>query len=308
VERIVTDTIRLRDLDGGRIGSGRYIWRGPSTVPVFAIENSREIIVENVDVVCEEECASVFLVERTKSGPGVTPSTMHQFRNVRIFGNNGPVRGYWFRATIDENNEHGRWDACSVYGCDGAAWIFEGQQSKEHLLTHCRAESCANGIKADSSFQWVGGCVAACDQAFMLTRVGDPVVIQGVGVEACRRVLVTDGPTTASQSVQLIGVRYEADQLHPDGDAILLRHAGVLSVLGGRYGGGKQRVPRIALAGVGTQSVIVQGATFGSYGAHRTCPVRVNPGVKPRVQWGLNTFQRAEGDAVNTHHQLSWSL
>ena len=41
---------------------------------------------------------------------------------------------------------------------------------------------------------------------------------------------------------------------------------------GCRLGGGKQRIPRIALLGVGAQVATISGNTFGAFGAHRVCP------------------------------------
>ena len=90
------------------------MWRGPATDPVFSLENCRESVIEHVDVVCETPCPAVFLIRRTKSGKGVIPSTLHQFHDVRIFGNARARRGYDYTSAIDENNEHGRWDSCSV--------------------------------------------------------------------------------------------------------------------------------------------------------------------------------------------------
>jgi hypothetical protein len=307
VDTILTETVRLRDLDGGRIASGRYIWRGPATVPVFALENCRDVVSDGVDVVCETLCEAVVVIERTRDTPGTIPSTNHGFTRWRVYGNGLAARGVWCRSTIDQNSEHMRLDACSFYSV-GVPFDAAGQQSKEHLITHCRFDDCAVAVRASSSVTVIGGAITRTTVAIELTRVGDPVVIQGVGVEACGRVLVTSGPTTASQPVTLSGCRFEADQLHPDGDCILMRHAGVLTVQGSRFGGGAQRIPRIALAGVGTQSAVISGNTFGSYGAAGVCPVRKNPGVTAAVSWGRNVYQRAEGDSQNTHSQTSWRL
>lgn len=307
-------TVSLRDLDAcltiARRADGRrprFVWRGPAAEPVFALENCRESVIEHIDVVCETPCAAVFLVRRTKHGAGVIASTMHQFRDVRIFGNGRARRGYDYTSAIDENNEHGRWDSCSVYGCTDAAWTFSGQQSKEHLLTQCRAESVRAAVVASSSFTWVSGTAAVCQVGVVLSRVGDPVVIEGVGFEACGRLLVTDGPTTASQPVTLTGVRYEADQLHQDGDCIVLRHAGPLSVTGCRIGGGKQRIPRIALLGVGPQVATIAGNTFGAFGAHRVCPVRAPKHANVNVTWGNNAYQRDALDPQNIESRLQWA-
>ena len=307
-------TVRLRDLDGcltiARRADGkrpRFVWRGPATDPVFALENTRESVIEHIDVVCETPCTAVFLIRRTKSGKGVIPSTLHQFRDVRIFGNGRARRGYDYSSAIDENNEHGRWDSCSVYGCTDSAWVFSGQQSKEHVLTQCRAESVHAAVTAGSSFTWISGTAAVCQIGVVLSSVGDPVVIEGVGFEACRRLLVTSGPTTASQPVTLIGVRYEADQLHEDGDCILLRHAGPLSVTGCRFGGGKQRIPRVALLGAGPQVAMISGNTFGAFGAHRVCPVRAQNHTNANVTWGNNAYQRDALDPQNVESRLTWA-
>jgi hypothetical protein len=254
-----------------------------------------------VEVVCENATPAVFHVERTRVGPGVHPSTLHQWRNVRITGGTIGI----LVAGIDQNGEHMRFDCVSVYRCD-TGWAFRGQQAKEHLLTQCRAESCAVGLSADSSFTWISGTIAACGIAVNLTRVGDPVVIQGVGVEACGRMLVTSGPTTASQPVTLLSCRYEADQLAADGDCIVLRGPGPLSITGCRFGGGQQRIPRIALTGFGEQSVEIHSSTFGSYGAYQVCPIRATNPANARVTFGRNVYQRLAGDPSNTDARVTW--
>jgi hypothetical protein len=162
-------------------------------------------------------------------------------------------------------------------------------------------------VAAGSSFTWISGTAAVCQIGVVLSSVGDPVVIEGVGFEACRRLLVTSGPTTASQPVTLIGVRYEADQLHEDGDCILLRHAGPLTVTGCRFGGGKQRIPRVALLGAGPQVAMISGNTFGAFGAHRVCPVRAQNHTNANVTWGNNAYQRDAHDPQNVESRLTWA-
>jgi hypothetical protein len=305
-DHILTDTLRYRDIDRGRVPAGRYVWRGPADQPVFHFADSREIVVEDVEVVCETPTPAVFHVERTRVGPGVHPSTLHHWCNVRINGGNARPACGFLVAGIDQNGEHMRFDGVSVYRCD-TGWSFRGQQAKEQLLTQCRAESCAVGIAADSGFTWISGCIAACAVGVELTRVGDPVVIQGVGFEAVGRMLVTSGPTTASQPVTLLSCRYEADQLHADGDCILLRHPGPLLIQGCRFGGGAQRIPRIALTGFGEQSVEIHGSAFGSYGAADVCPIRASTPSQARVTWGRNVYQRSPNDPQNTDARVTWA-
>ena len=297
--KILTQTVVRHDEQRSSIAAGQYVWRGPANAPVFLLQNCRDYRIENIDVSCETPCSAVFYMERTKSGPGVIPSTMHMFRNVRIFGNDFPAFGIWYHDTIDENNEHGRFDCVSVYGCD-CAFKFQGQQSKEHLLTHCRLESGLTAIASDTGFQMIGGTIAVFEEAVILARAGDPVTLSGVGVETCGRLLESLGPTTGAQPVVLQNVRYEADQLAPDGEAIVMRHAGPLTIIGGRYGGGKQPIPRIALRGVGIQSVELVGRPhFGSYGAHAVNPIIAQNPPEAMVTGGY-LAQRYEGDPSNT--------
>lgn len=296
----------MRDMDGGVIGSARYVWRGPPGDPMFVMQNCRDVTSSRVDIVVESPCEAVVVVERTKSGPGVIPSTMHGFHRWRVFGNGLAPVGFWYRATVDENNEHGRWAGCSIYGCNDGLNLH-GSQSKEHLVTHCRFEGGAHGgiaIEADSGFQMIGGAVSGFVTAIALRRVGDPVTIQGVGVEACSRLLLTSGPTTAAQPVILQNVRYEADQLAADGEMIVMRHAGPLVMLGGRYGGGRQRVPRIALRGTGPQCVEFVGRPlFGAFGADLVNPVIAQNPAEASVI-GQYIAQRMENPANGQNTQL----
>jgi hypothetical protein len=274
--KILTATVVRRNLERSSLAPGRYVWRGPASDPVFALQNCNAFRVEDIDVTCDTPTSAVFLIERTQTGPGI-----------------------WYRNTIDENNEHGRFDCVSVYGC-GFAWEFNGQQSKEHLLTHCRSESCNIGVVAESAFQWIGGTCAVAVCGIHLTRAGDPVTIQGVGFEACGRLLMTGGPTTAAQPVTFVGGRYEADQLNPDGEAVIMCHAGPLNMTGMRLGGGKQRVPRIALRGTGEQTVKLDGVHFGSYGACDVPPVLAQNKPEALVSAPACRYQTHEGNPTNT--------
>jgi hypothetical protein len=305
VETVLTDTVRLKNLDGGTIPSGRYVWRGPADVPMFALEDSRDVVGERIDVVCETPCEAICIIERTRTEPGTIPSTMHGFSRWRVQGNGLAPIGFWCRPRNDENNEHMSWDAC-WFAAVARPFVFEEQQSKHHYLTHNIIERASVAVSADTAFHWSGGTIAVCGIAFNLTRVGDPVRIESVGVEACGRLLVTSGPTTASQPVTLSGVRYEADQLAADGDCIVMRGPGPLLIQGCRFGGGQQRIPRIALTGFGEQSVELHGNTFGSYGAYQVCPVRAaNPSLA-RVTFGRNVYQRTAGDPQNTDARVTW--
>jgi hypothetical protein len=302
---ILDQTAVIRDRDGGRIKPGRYVWRGPHTDPVFDFRDCRDLVIEGVDVVVESPCSSVFWMRRTKTGPGVVPNTNHAFRDVRIFGN----RKAWVGVHVgglDENGEHMLFERVTVYGCSVTAFRLAGQQSKEHLLEHVRIESCDTGIEADSGFQWIGGTFAVGRVGVHLTRVGEPVKIQGVGFEACGRLLVTDGASTAAQPVSLDTVRFEADQLAGKDalggvdEMIVHRNAGALTITNCRFGGGRQRIPRIALRGYGEQFVEFVGRShFGSFGAYRVNPI-VAQNEPEAIVTGKYTAARDEGDAQNT--------
>ncbi len=297
--RLVTQADGDEGLDpGARI---RYIWKGPTTDPVFLLQNCRDSTWEHIDVVCQTACEAVFRIERVVTGAGTIPSTNHFFRDIRIYGNALATRGFWAKPTIDENNEHFSFEGCSVYGCT-TGMEFGGQQSKEHFISQCRFESFTTGIKANSSIRVEGGTMAVGSVAILLTACGDPVVLTGVGVEACGRLLVTnnDSATSVAQPITLTGVRYEADQLHADKDMILLRHAGPMLLEGCRFGGGAQEIPKIGLVGVATQTVIVHNNHFGSYGADAVNPLHVNAGVTNNTQWGMNLYERPFGSDPTT--------
>jgi hypothetical protein len=274
----------------------RYIWKGPTTDPVFLLQDCRDSTWEHIDVVCQTACEAVFRMERTKVGAGVIASTNHLFRDVRIYGNGLASRGFWARPFIDQNNEHFTLESCSVYGCT-TGMEFSGQQSKEHFISQCRFESCTTAIKAGSSVRIEGGTIAVSGVAILLTACGDPVTMDGVGVEACARMLVTnnDTATSVAQPITMTGCRYEADQLHADGDMVLQRHAGPILVEGCRFGGGAQPIPKWGFVGVATQTAIFHANHFGSYGADAVNPIHVNPGVTANAIWGVNLYERAVG-------------
>ena len=289
---ILADTYRLRDQDGTRIPGGAYIWRGPANVPVFALENCREIVAAHVKLTLERPCEAVAVIERTKVGPGVVVSTMNRFIGWRVEGNGLVDRGFWCRATINQNNEHMEFHA-NVFSQVGRPFLFAGTQSKHHRLTHNVVESYDVAVSSDAGFHWQGGTIAVGNVAFKLTNSGDPVTITDVGIETTRRLLESSGPTHASQPIALEGVRYEADRLHPDGHMVVLKHPGPLSLHANRFGGGAQPIPRILLDGFRDQAIELHGNTFGSFGADKVCPVRAPRPSYAKVGWGRNVYYRA---------------
>ena len=76
---------------------------------------------------------------------------------------------------------------------------------------------------------------------------------------------------------------------------------------GCRIGGGKQRIPRIALLGTGPQVVTIAGNTFGAFGAHRVCPIRASQHASVNVTWGNNAYQRDALDPQNVESRLVWA-
>jgi hypothetical protein len=179
-------------------------------------------------------------------------------------------------------------------------WRFTGQQSKEHRLTHCTADGCPTGVSASTSFTWEGGTVAGSANAFLLSASGDPVRLTKAGVEGCARLLDTSGPRTDAQSIVLDQVRFAADQLHADGDCVIVRGAGPLLVLGGAYGEGNQAIPHFRANCIGNCAVSMIGVRFGAYGASAVPVLRANPGVTVAgIEVGC-TYENALGAGAHT--------
>ena len=106
-------------------------------VSMFAFQNCREPSWERVDITAEKPLEAAFVMERTRHGPGVIPSTMHQWRDIRIFGNGLLERGFWHRRRdTDENNEHARFDSVSVYGYSDCGWLIEGKNNSCGLVNN----------------------------------------------------------------------------------------------------------------------------------------------------------------------------
>ena len=277
---IITEPIILKDRDDLPLVRSerpavriRFVWRGKTNDPMFVFQNCREPSWERVDVVVERPLAAAFVMERTRRGPGVIPSTMHQWRDIRVFGNALLERGFWHRLNeFDENNEHARFDSVSVYGYTDCGWLIEGKQSKEHLFTHCRANGDTSGrvgLRANGSFQWIGGAMSGhSESCFALGTPCDVARIQGVGCETSARLLTTHGPGGNAYPVSLEQVRYMTDILHPDGVAIDFRAPGPLVIRGGQFGNGKQPIPRIRLRTVADYGFICEGAAFDAYGSY----------------------------------------
>jgi hypothetical protein len=216
---------------------------------MFVFQNCREPSWERVDITVENPLEAAFVMERTRHGPGVIPSTMHQWRDVRVFGNGVLERGFWHRrGDFDENNEHARFDSVSVYGYTDCGWLIEGTQSKEHLFTHCRANGDTTGrvgVRSFGSFQWIGGAMSGhAESCFALGPPCDVVRIEGAGCETSARLLTAKGPTGNAYPVLLEQVRFMTDRLHPDGVMIDFGAPGPLTIRGGQFGNGTSRSQR----------------------------------------------------------------
>lgn len=309
---ILTQPLVRRSLDGPpRVGAAarkRYVWKGKASDPVFVFQNCRDVEYERIDVVIESPCEAVVVCERTSSQPGTIPSTNNTFHKWRIYGNGLAERGIWMRATIDENQEHAEITSNTFYGITRPI-VFEGVQSKHHVIRDNVFEGFDVAVTSDTGFEWSGKTAAKGKILCELTRIGDPVAIRSVGVEACGRLLVTAGPATDAQEITLDTLRFAADQLHEDGACVVLRHAGALVIIGGAYGDGHQRVPVIELAGIGEQSLTFVAPKFGAFGAHQVLPYRWRPGVRPNVSFvGTPVYQTGATDSdrttVHNAHEL----
>jgi hypothetical protein len=251
----------------------RFVWRGNARDPMFVFQNCREPSWQRVDVTVEKPLEAAFVMERTRHGPGVIPSTMHQWRDIRVFGNGMLERGFWHRRRdVDENNEHARFDSVSVYGYTDCGWLIEGTQSKEHLFTHCRANGDTTGrvgVRSFGSFQWIGGAMSGnAETCFSLGPPCDVVRIEGVGCETSARLLTAKGPTGNAYPVLLEQVRFMTDRLHPDGVMIDFRAPGPLTIRGGQFGNGHQPIPTIRMRTVADLAFICEGAAFDAWGSH----------------------------------------
>jgi hypothetical protein len=267
------------------------------------LHNATSPSVRDLTLVADGRLFELVSIRRVEWGPGVPVPTNPGFSNVVLDGgsrNAWNLIGFSDLSGTNQNNEHGRFVNVRGMNFEHAFVRIGHNQSKEHVFEHCNVTGGQYGVVAHGSFRWRDGAMSGLDEAFMLSSPSDNVIIQGVGVEATRRLLTTAGPTSAAWPITLQGVRYAADAMADDDNFIVMQTPGPLSILGCDIGGGNVRIPHV-LTYTPNQVIgaVVEGNSFTAFGAVPEGFFRDPSGAPPKngvIRWGPNAWATGLAD------------
>lgn len=173
-EFVVTDTIRLKTIDGLRmLGEGKAAtvirWRGPADKPVFLLDDCQHCEFHDFGILFDNPASCAFELVNGVNDPATTQvyiPTQNKFFSIRIGDNSGKVQycvNAWNRIGQDDNNNDlHEFYRCEFTGYNEAAIRISGGQIHGLYFDHCTLHGrgvAPYGVKCDygAFFTWRGG-------------------------------------------------------------------------------------------------------------------------------------------------------
>jgi len=316
----VTQPLRMTGQDGAVVRTtGRrvtLVWDGASNESMFEVTDCANPSFRDLDARFPNPAMGFMQVWRaghiyTHDGVTARPSTGLHLKDVRVFGLMKLLNGVSFLTVngVDANNEHAAFERVDLYDFTNRGVLITHKQSKEHYFEHCRfgSASAAIGVESASGFNWSKGAFYGMIPFMLAGGGGDRVSIRDASAENCLRFLVQAHYASDPWQITVDGCTYRANAMAEDGEWIQLHNVGPLTVINCQVGGGKMaRVPVIGIRGPGTPTLRISNNSFDAFGADTVCPVVCAPGAKVLVDWGLNTYTKADGAPERTLTVGEW--
>lgn len=230
----IDDTIEIRNTFGLRfVGSGfstRFIWKGAADKPMFKIAHCRDLEFGNILLSFQTLCqCGIYVLKDFLEGSTIVP-THNRFFHIYMQGQSNVTYGFSLGSenSVDANNDFMYFENCEVANYREVAWFLPTSQSYNHLMVNCRAigdginskHAIKTGNLLCGSFKWQGGAVAQNTVSdFYLGRNYQPYSIDGVNSEVSARFIIS---TNAYNQIMVSNCRWAANELHEDGQAIVL--------------------------------------------------------------------------------------
>lgn len=315
----ITNTITLTNKKGITIqGEGKYATRiqwsatNNPNVPVIKVVNGRDIGfldmgisglaigINPQGVVVNNSLPSALIemqADESKIQSGVSRPSMCRFENLFLNekgGANAADKGIAFTAATadsDKNNDVAFFKRVQIAQTITAGVSFEHSQSKAHAFLNCNFGDGKYGITTalgptghGGSFRWLMGNMGNHNIAdFHLGGLNDPININGMYSEDSARLLTTEGISSTGWPVVIENIRFAANGLHADGNAIVYSARGPLVVKNSSFGG--SRPSRIKLKATGP---MIASITENFFNAKILIP------VDPVVTEGAGPFHVAK--------------
>jgi hypothetical protein len=244
----VTSTIIVDDVLGIRLigegGATRLIWGGNDRSPMLLFSSVQDGEVHGFQIIAlPSQPLDVAIQCITRSGATFN-SKHNMFVDLRIDGiTHGVRKGFQIGgAGVDANNDFHLFENVIVGNYANVAYSVENSQVYGLLFINCLFVSSDAGqvgvATTQGNFAWIGGGGGGnktADFSFGGPNNG-PVLITNAILESSARFLRTGGPSGASFTVEVSGIRWSGDAIAADGIAIDFRYPGPLMIRNSRFG------------------------------------------------------------------------
>ena len=255
---------------GVSVGATRFIWSGPPDVPMFLLQDARDVVMSDFRIESSPRKPLFTGIQTENGAKRIWVPSQNHFQRIVINGTKkgGLTNGFRIAegAGGDNNNDFHEFLRCQVRNYHGYGYSVEHSQSHTNRFYSCTFSGYSFGLAGvrttHGSFSWYGGGGGGNTVADFL--LGSPNVLISVingNFEDSARLLTTGGPTGARWPIHIQGVRYTAAKLADDGIMINVQNPGPLLLDNNLFGTNTlPRMPRVRLSS--TQP----GATFISQG------------------------------------------
>lgn len=277
----VSDSLALSGLSRIHVYArgANFTWAGDASTPMVHIKGCRDSIWDGGFI---RSSPSVPLAEgfRLETLSGFTQTNL-KFRDVIVQGTDAGGLDYGWRMISgtagDLNNDIHEFLRCHVRNFDVAAFSQEASQQKHISYKDCRWDGHATsqyGITTALGMNNLGGSFrsdgcggGAVNVDFYLGAPNDSILISGFNSETSGRLLETEGNSSASFPITIIGSRWGCGAINADDKAILYTHRGPFNVVGTHVSGPTSRDVKFFLATTGDVVATAIGNSINTSGS-----------------------------------------
>jgi hypothetical protein len=245
--------LRLIGAAGGGSGASigcQLLWEGPADQPMLRMW-SRDCIVTNLAFRVARGRRALAAIDIDQAPGGRTTTTNNNFAHLLLTKADGAMTyGVRMGARASANTEYMGFDSCYFEDIDRACVYIPSRtgQAKAHRFYKCVFARAPFGILHETGSFTTFGCGFSelSSAAIQLGSITDYIAINETDSEACARLLVTAGGSSASWAVKIDGGRFALNGLAPDGRFIDFTDGGPLLIQNSLFGNGG-RVPHFKI-------------------------------------------------------------
>jgi len=286
-------------------------WTGRLGGTMLRLVNCYRTTLEHFSLDGTNPAASeLVLVQNDTTQPDYSlPSSLNVFRDLRFVGGAYAIRFSIPPGAQDVMNDQSRIERIVAANQSIATVSIRGQNSKQHGFYECsftaspRAvlveDATQGGGGAGGSFHWYGGYVSSSVANFEIQGVSvDGLSIFATNSESSARFLVVRA-SSQDFPVNIIGCRYSAANLNPDGFALVLGALGPYNIIGNHWGEQAQsHVPRFRLGDGGPTAADIHSNSFASLDSVATDVLKLEGAGPFQISMHGNLYRKSDGTRV----------